>query len=81
MKLLIFLALSLTADTHTFREVNHNGTTLKNVQLVFNNKQQSYSIWYNDKILKNRAYKIVSCKAREGFCLVDGAYDLSQLKD
>lgn len=70
MKLAILLAASLlTAETHNFKEVNFNGAVLKNVSLVMNNN--SFNIWYKDKLLKNGKYMIISCKTREGFCLVE----------
>lgn len=72
MKLLIILIASLImAETHNFREVNHHGKTLKNVQLVLNDSQEGFSIWYKDRLLKLGAHMVVSCEAKEKFCLVD----------
>ncbi len=73
MKLIILAIITslLTAETHNFREVNHHGKVLKNVQLVLNDSQLGFDIWYKDKLLKRGAYMIISCKTRERFCLVE----------
>lgn len=73
MKLLLLLITSLLlAETHHFKEVNHHGKTLKNVELILNKSKLGFDIRYQDKLLKRGAYMIVSCKTREGFCLVTG---------
>jgi hypothetical protein len=45
-------------------------TSLKNVELILNNSKLGFDIRYQDKLLKRGAYMVVSCKTREGFCLV-----------
>lgn len=74
MKLTLLLTLIsslLLAETHHFKEVNHHGKTLKNVELILNNSKLGFDIRYKDKLLKRGAYMIISCKSREGFCLVE----------
>ena len=70
MKLILLTLITsiLMAETHHFKEVNFNGTTLKNVTLIINNN--SFNIWYQNKLLKDGKYMIISCKAKEGFCLI-----------
>lgn len=69
--LLTLIASLLLAETHNFREVNHNGKTLKNVELILNSSKLGFDIRYEGKLLKRGAYMIVSCKTKERFCLVE----------
>ena len=72
MKLLILLIASLLiAETHNFKKVNFYGTTLKNVSLVMSDSEYAFDIWYKNRLLKRGEYMIVSCRAREKFCLVE----------
>lgn len=83
MKLIIltFMTSLLIAEIHNFREVNHNGKVLKNVKLVLNNSQFGFDIWHKEKLLKRGAYMIVSCKAKERFCLVENDSNCNWLKE
>lgn len=70
MKLLILLLASLLiAETHHFKEVNFEGKTLRNVSLVIDD--DSFTIWYKERLLKQGVYMIVSCGVKEKFCLVE----------
>lgn len=70
MKLLTLLIASLLiAETHHFKEVNFEGKTLKNVSLIIDD--DSFTIWYKERLLKPGVYMIVSCGAKEKFCLVE----------
>ena len=82
MKLIILtlIASLLLSETHNFREVNHHGKTLKNVQLVLNNSQLGFDIWYKDKLLKRGKYMIVSCREKERFCLVENDSNFNWLE-
>lgn len=73
MKLLISLLLAtlLFSETHHFREVNFNGKTLKNVKLVINNKKHTFNIYAQGMLLKQGEYMIISCRAKEKFCLMN----------
>ena len=83
MKHLLVLLISslLIAETHNFKEVNHNGKTLKNVQLVLNDSQLGFDIWYKERLLKRGAYMIVSCREKERFCLVENASNFNWLEE
>ena len=71
----------LIAETHNFKEVNHNGKVLKNVRLVLNDSQLGFDIWHKEKLLKRGAYMIISCKTRERFCLVKNDSNYNWLKE
>lgn len=67
----ILLDSLLVAESHHFKEVNYYGKTLKNVTLVI--QEDSFNVWYKERLLKEGTYMIVSCRTREKFCLVDSS--------
>lgn len=67
--LVLLIASLLIAETHHFKEVNFEGKTIKNVALVI--QENTYTIWHRERLLKPGVYMIVSCRAREKFCLVE----------
>lgn len=73
MKTLIALLIAswLMADTvqTNFKAVHFYGNTLEDVQLVLNDDDHTFTIWYQGVPLNNKLM-IVSCKAPEKFCLV-----------
>ena len=73
MKTLIALLMAslLLADTvqTNFKAVHFYGNTLEEVQLVLNNDNYTFTIWYQGVPLNNKLM-IISCKAPEKFCLV-----------
>lgn len=72
MKLLLILisALLLAQEsTHNFQAVNFYGNTLDNVQLILDDDNHTFTVYYKGKPL-NPKLMIISCKRPEGFCLV-----------
>ena len=65
------LAVLLSADNsqHNFKAVHFYGKTLENVQLILNEDNHTFTIWYKGVSLSNKLM-IISCKAPEKFCLV-----------
>lgn len=74
--LLLLISSLLLAEVHTFNKVNFNGTTLEMVRLELDS---GYKLFYKGKLL-DKKYVVRSCRAKEGFCIKEGNYDVKWIR-